>query len=486
MDHITSLARERFGINAVRPFQYLVIKRILEEDKKENPHPGMIVTLPTGSGKSLCFMLPTLVVSGLTIIVYPLLALMSDQMRRFEEARIPVLCLKGGQSRKERARILSRLADVRALVTNAETLANPGVLSALLHVPISMIVIDEAHTIERWGSSFRPALRTLSSLIAHLRPRQTLCFTATADDAVINQLNTLFFNGEPAHLVRGSSDRENIAYHSYPALSKSRAITTLLHNPSIRPAIVFAPTRALTERLARYFRISNPALDVRYYHAGLPKDARLAIEEWYYHHPDGVLFSTNAYGMGMDKKNIRTVIHYAPPSDALAFLQESGRAGRDGLPAQSIVLINEADRSSPLFPIFNQHERCYRSLLLSLMDEELEHCFGCGVCLNNRILHREGERPILRTIFFNPLKYTPYTLALVLQKKNTRVLYSGSLSTWRLREIEEAVRTLVLERKILQIPFLKGKMILLPQIDKRGRDLYSFLQTREDRHGDGT
>jgi hypothetical protein len=120
------------------------------------------------------------------------------------------------------------------------------------------------------------------------------------------------------------------------------------------------------------------------------------------------------------------------------------------------------------------------------MDEELEHCFGCGVCLNHRILHREGERPILRTIFFNPLKYTPYTLALVLQKKNTRVLYSGSLSTWRLREIEEAVRTLVLERKILQIPFLKGKMILLPQIDKRGRDLYSFLQTREDRHGDGT
>ncbi len=486
MDHITTLARERFGINAVRPFQYLVIRRILEEDKKETPHPGMIVTLPTGSGKSLCFMLPTLVVSGLTIIVYPLLALMSDQMRRFEEARIPVLCLKGGQSKKERREILTNLRNVRALITNAETLANPGVLSALLHVPISMIVIDEAHTIERWGSSFRPALRTLSSLIAHLRPRQTLCFTATADDAVINQLNTLFFNGEPAHLVRGSSDRENITYHSYPALSKSRAITTLLHKPSTRPAIVFTPTRALTERLARYFRISNPALDVRYYHAGLPKDARLAIEEWYYHHPDGVLFSTNAYGMGMDKKNIRTVIHYAPPSDALAFLQESGRAGRDGLPAQSIVLINEADRSSPLFPIFNQHERCYRSLLLSLMDEELEHCFGCGVCLNHRILHREGERPILRTIFFNPLKYTPYTLALVLQKKNTRVLYSGSLSTWRIREIEEAVRTLVAERKILQPPFLKGKMILLPQIDKRGRDLYSFLQTREDRHGDGT
>ena len=486
MDHITSLARERFGINAVRPFQYLVIRRILEEDKKETPHPGMIVTLPTGSGKSLCFMLPTLVVSGLTIIVYPLLALMSDQMRRFEEARIPVLCLKGGQSKKERREILTNLRNVRALITNAETLANPGVLSALLHVPISMIVIDEAHTIERWGSSFRPALRTLSSLIAHLRPRQTLCFTATADDAVINQLNTLFFNGEPAHLVRGSSDRENIAYHSYPALSKSRAITTLLHNPSTRPAIVFAPTRALTERLARYFRISNPALDVRYYHAGLPKDARLAIEEWYYHHPDGVLFSTNAYGMGMDKKNIRTVIHYAPPSDALAFLQESGRAGRDGLPAQSIVLINEADRSSPLFRIFNQHERCYRSLLLSLMGEELEHCFGCGVCLNHRILLREGERPILRTIFFNPLKYTPYTLALTLQKKDARVLYSGSLSTWRIREIEEAVRTLVAERKILQPPFLKGKMILLPQIDKRGRDLYSFLQTREDRHGDGT
>jgi hypothetical protein len=120
------------------------------------------------------------------------------------------------------------------------------------------------------------------------------------------------------------------------------------------------------------------------------------------------------------------------------------------------------------------------------MDEELEHCFGCGVCLNHRILLREGERPILRTIFFNPLKYTPYTLALTLQKKDARVLYSGSLSTWRIREIEEAVRTLVAERKILQPPFLKGKMILLPQIDKRGRDLYSFLQTREDRHGDGT
>ncbi len=470
MDDITSLARERFGITAVRPFQYLVIKRILEEDKKENPHPGMIVTLPTGSGKSLCFMLPALAVSGLTIIVYPLLALMSDQVRRFEEAKIPVLCLKGGQSKKERMEILSDLTNVRALVTNAETLAHPRVLSALLHIPISMIVIDEAHTIERWGSSFRPALRTLSSLIAHLRPRQTLCFTATADNAVIALLNTLFFTGKPAHLVRGSSDRENIAYYSYPTLSKSRAITTLLHNPSTRPAIVFAPTRALTERLARYCRISNPTLDARHYHAGLPKDARHMIESWYFHHPDGVLFATNAYGMGMDKKNIRTVIHHSPPSDALAFLQESGRAGRDGLPARSIVLINEADRSSNLFPIFNQHKQCYRSLLLSLMDEELEHCFGCGVCLNHRILLREGERPILRTIFFNPLKYTPYTLALTLQKKDARVLYSGSLSTWRIREIEEAVKTLVQEGRILQPPFLKGKMILLPQIDKSRRD----------------
>lgn len=468
MEQITALAREHFGIYAVRPFQYLVIKRILEEDKEEHPHPGMIVTLPTGSGKSLCFMIPTLVVSGLTIIVYPLLALMSDQMRRFEEANISALCLKGGQSKKERAAILTALKTARVLITNAETLANLQVLSALLQLPISMIVIDEAHTIQRWGSTFRPALRTLSSLVAHLRPKQILCFTATADEAVISELQTLFFVEEPAHLIQGSSDRENIIYHTYPTLSKTRALNVLLKSPSARPAIVFAPTRALTENLARYWCISNPHLSGRYYHAGLTKETRKAIEEWFFTHPDGVLFATNAYGMGMDKKNIRTVIHYAPPSDALAFLQESGRAGRDGLAADSIVLLSESDYQSRLFGLFSQHTTCYRSLLLSMLNEEIEHCSGCDVCRGKRINLREGERAILRTILANPLKYTPYALALVLQKKDPTTLYSGTLSSWRIREIEEAVHHLIKEKRLVQVPLFKDTMILLPRIDKSG------------------
>ena len=471
MDEITTLAAERFGIHALRPFQYLVMKRILEEDQYPDPHPGMIVTLPTGSGKSLCFMLPSLLVSGLTIIVYPILALMADQQRRFEEANIPSLVVKGGQTRKEREKLFASLSNTRVIITNAETLSSNEVLAHLLGLDIAMIVVDEAHTIQRWGSTFRPALRTLGPLIAHLKPKQILCFTATADQEVINELNFLFFPHKKAHLIQGSSDRPNISYFAYPTLSKSRALTTLLANRSNRPAIVFTPTRKLTETLARYGRISHPEIETRAYHAGLSKEERAEIEKWFLSHPDGILYATNAYGMGMDKKNIRTVVHHTLPSDILAFLQESGRAGRDGLKAHSIVLLNGFEAQSPLFPIFNQTKTCYRSLLLAHINEDVESCQGCGVCLGIHQRLKEGERAIMSTVFFHPLRYSAYTLAVILHKRDSHHRYSGVLAGWRIREIEEAIGGLIAAKKLRSPKIFAHKLIILPQIDKlfRGR-----------------
>lgn len=471
MDKITALAAERFGIHTIRPFQYLVMKRILEEDQRSDPHPGMIVSLPTGSGKSLCFMLPTLLVSGITIIVYPLLALMADQQRRFEEAHIPSLIIQGGQTPQERETLFSSLSNTRVIITNAETLSSNKVLAHLLGLDIAMIVVDEAHTIQRWGSTFRPALRTLGPLIAHLKPKQILCFTATADQEVINELNFLFFPHQKAHLIQGSSDRPNISYFAYPTLSKSRALATLLANQSNRPAIVFTPTRKLTETLARYGRISHPEIETRAYHAGLSNEERAEIEKWFLSHPDGILYATNAYGMGMDKKNIRTVIHHTLPSDILAFLQESGRAGRDGLKAHSIVLLNGLEPTTPLTTIFTQRKNCYRSLLLAHLNEEIESCPGCGVCLGIHQRRKEGERAIIKTLFFHPLSYSPFTLALILHKRDFHHRYSGVLAGWRIREIEEAISVLIATKKLHSPKMFAHKLIILPKIDKlfRGR-----------------
>ncbi|MFO8041561.1 MAG: RecQ family ATP-dependent DNA helicase [Alkalispirochaeta sp.] len=418
-DELLHCAQSRFGLDYLFPYQRLVIAGLVESLRAEIGNTtradavvigNQIVILPTGAGKSLCFQLPAALCGGTTVVIYPLLGLMNDQERRMQDAGFSVRQLRGGQSRQERHAIFAQIAEgsLDFLVTNPETLATEAVRSALSAHPPAHAVVDEAHCISEWGDTFRPAYVTLGdSLDAIGIPRRT-AFTATASDRVITRIREVLFSQMGASVVRGNPDRPNISYSVVPTLSLPHALQAMLTtaetagqpvDPSrvwhrgdyvARPALIFCRTRAETETIARQLRPLLPPGAAMYYHAGLPRDQKKAVEREFFERSDAVLAATCAYGLGIDKKNIRTVIHTYLPETAEAFLQESGRAGRDRDPAQSIVLVTpeeqmnhlqrspEADPSPVQMMVFGNG--CRRTALLQYFGVDKQACSGCDRC----------------------------------------------------------------------------------------------------------
>ncbi len=453
----------------------MVIQRILEQDSEISDHKGMLVILPTGSGKSVCFMLPSLLVTGLTVIIYPLLSLMNDQVKRFEQSGIPCVCIRGGQTKEQRNNIWKKLSEreARVVITNSECMTNPQIIAKLSLYPISLLVVDEAHTVVQWGTSFRPSYKSLGTVIAYLSIRQILAFTATSDEAITQELQTMLFLGKRPHSIRASADRENIIYHVQETLSKAHALAMVLKSPTSRPAVVFCGTRKECELAARYFADTYPSIPSRYYHAGLGTKSRIMLESWFDSTCNGVLFSTNAFGMGVDKNNIRTVIHRTLSKDVASFLQESGRAGRDGNIAHSFVLIGQEEKRkatkessySVLYDIFTNRQTCIRSALLHLLGETLEGCSGCDVCNHNLFAEPDGMKQIVRTVQSRPLAYTPGTLAKLLCQQDNHDSRSGILLQWSERELVEAIKSL-LHQNILALSKYPKKRLYKKHIPK--------------------
>ena len=443
-DELLQCAQSRFGLDYLFPYQRLVIAGLVESLRAESEATtradavvlgNQIVILPTGAGKSLCFQLPAALCGGTTVVIYPLLGLMNDQERRMREAGFSVHQLRGGQSRQERRAIFAQIAEgsLDFLVTNPETLATEAVRSALAAHPPAHAVVDEAHCISEWGDTFRPAYVTLGdSLDAIGVPRRT-AFTATASDRVITRIREVLFANTGASVVRGNPDRPNITYSVVPALCLPHALNAMFapaaapatrHTAATsatsdlpadlsrcshvwhpgdevaRPALVFCRTRAETETISRQLRSLVPPGAAMHYHAGLPREHKEAIEREFFERSDAVLAATCAYGMGVDKKNIRTVIHTYLPETAEAFLQESGRAGRDREPAQSIVLVTPEEqmshlqRSSQMDPSPVQMmafgNECRRTALLQYFGVEEQACTGCDRCEQSS----EGRRQV--------------------------------------------------------------------------------------------
>jgi ATP-dependent DNA helicase RecQ len=403
-DIITTTALERFGIEKLFPQQRMVISNILhasgyygEEEAREAPKQQLVI-LPTGMGKSICFMLPSLLIKPLTMVIFPLLSLMQDQKRRFDEARIPCTMIRGGQSREERKEIYRDLINgrTRALLVNPEVLRNEELLQSLSSCGPVHMVLDEAHTLPEWGESFRPAYLELAKIASTLPVSQITAFTATAGERIIHKITELLFSGVPPHLISEIPDRPNIHYRVIPSLSRIHDIARLLpvhgraenQTGSLpRPAVVFCRTRVETELVARELRMILLDSNIRFFHAGLERSEKERIAQWFFSSNDGILTATTAYGMGVDKKNIRTVIHHRPAPSIEAFLQESGRAGRDRKAAWSVVLLSPEDikavtdqRYHDLLKCFRDRNSCRRIALMALMDATIKECTGCDVC----------------------------------------------------------------------------------------------------------
>jgi ATP-dependent DNA helicase RecQ len=361
-------ALSALGVEYLFPYQELVVSRILESESLRQG-----VVLPTGAGKSLCFQLPALLFPHPTLVIYPLRSLMSDQKRRCDEAGLLTVILQGGQTKQQRDEVWHVLASskVHMVLTNPETLLLPSVIERLNKVRFSHVVYDEAHCMTLWGRDFRPKYRELPRALESLKIPRTTAFTATASQAVTSDWEEHLFRGEPWTLIRASADRPNIEFSREPYLSLRWSLTRAVLREK-RPAAVFCRSRDGVRQWAHHLH-RETGLDVRHYHAGLTREEKTGIESWFHGSRDGVLVCTNAFGMGVDKPDIRTVIHLDWPARTEDYLQEAGRAGRDGK-ASLALLMFRSTADAPLVA------GCWRKKLLHVFGETPENCSGCDYC----------------------------------------------------------------------------------------------------------
>lgn len=497
-DEAVVAAKNAFGVNYLFPWQRLVISNILDSFKSGGVvdeegdvfcRGRQIVLLPTGAGKSMCFLVPSILFPGPTLVLYPLLALMSDQQRRMESGAIKCVVFKGGQSEEEREenfKWLEKTPDdpdyenrAKVILANPEVLQNEALVERLSKVGISHIAIDEAHCVSEWGDSFRPAYLTLGKIIKDLGVKVVTAFTATASPVVLNRVAEVLFDGD-VHIVRSAGDRANIHYEVRYAYAKKMAVLKAAATEE-RPLIVFCGTRRRTEGmaelLASYFGLEK----VRFYHAGLEKEEKKQVEKWFMDSTDGILACTCAFGMGVDKADVRTVVHLDLPEHLENFVQEAGRAGRDGSNVKSILIFDhndalknrlaEAGSREKVSGDYALHRGCRRQFILDYLAAEKTSCSGCDFCdaeREGRTLSYKSEDAQMVLHFlrwhrrlFSREELLSELLDLLNDSDTVGCGKNGVLEVrcWTTRDISEILSQLTSENKIMECGGLwKGKM----------------------------
>ena len=426
---IRKTAEEVFGIKALRPLQKEIISTVVKNFGTGGS--SLLAVLPTGGGKSVCFQLPAVLAEGITIIVYPILSLIRDQSSSLTKNGICHEVLTG-ESDKNHFLLRVMSGEVRIIITNIESLLSPLILSFLSSRKVSLLVFDEVHTVISWGESFRPAYLEAKRISRLLRPEQVLAFTATLDGYTSRRLEELLFTSRPK-VIRDNTDRPNIFYHRVRSLFPVKDCIALLTPEERRPAVVFVRSRARAEELTA---LLSPYFPTLCYHAGLPPEERRAAEEIFFKSSDHVLCATVAYGMGVNAPGIRSVVHYDIPEKASDFLQESGRAGRDGNSAESFTLIRSCAKG-PLVHAFSD-EGCIRMRLLSMMGKVMDSsCSGCDGC-NGTFTPAWGEDMIMKEAGRIPFLHTGHSLL-------RRLYHMKEFRSASRTEIREAVNILMRE-----------------------------------------
>ena len=472
-DEISETAFQAFKIRALTPWQRLVIANIMDAAKSDTKSSKdddtdslkkQIVLLPTGAGKSLCFQVPALLLSGATLVVYPLRSLMSDQERRIKAAGIECAVLRGGQSKDEREAAFSKIENgAKIIIANPEILVLPKIRARLKKCALAHIVIDEAHCVSEWGDSFRPAYLELGKIIDELNAPVVTAFTATASPEVLSRISDILFGGA-AHIVRGESDRPNIRYCVRKTAAKQQALLQLLPRCK-RPLLIFCSTRRGAEEASRGINACFGRGSARFYHAGLEREEKERIETWFFQSTDGILCATCAYGMGVDKPDIRTVIHVDAPETAERYLQEAGRAGRDGSGANAILLWSQEDcirfadaakkREGAAMRRFAETRGCRRLVLLDALGAEKAACSGCDNCDAKRVLSTYDARiPDERALILHlaARRNGFYTTAefeqAAIRQLNAESRSILGLNIWNHEAFEAVFRQLITEAKL--------------------------------------
>ncbi|MBA4779362.1 MAG: ATP-dependent DNA helicase RecQ [Sphingomonadales bacterium RIFCSPHIGHO2_01_FULL_65_20] len=316
---------ETFGFSAFRGVQEQVVTRVLARR-------NTLAIMPTGAGKSLCYQLPAVALDGCCVVISPLIALMHDQLRAAQALGIRAASLTSVDADWQETQDRFRAGELDLLYVAPERASSEGFRSLLGRAPIALFAIDEAHCVSEWGHDFRPDYRLLRPLLDSFPDCPRLALTATADahtrEDILKQLGIA-----PDGMVIAGFDRPNIRYAVHPRDGLTRQIGDLVaSNPG--PGIVYAQTRAGTEKLAEQLG-RDGRRQVRAYHAGMPPEKRRANQDAFIASEDMVMVATVAFGMGIDKPDVRFVVHAGLPKSIEGYYQESGRAGRDGEPAEA-------------------------------------------------------------------------------------------------------------------------------------------------------
>jgi ATP-dependent DNA helicase RecQ len=363
---LTALLRERFGFAEFRPAQHQVIDNVMAGR-------SVLAVMPTGSGKSLCYQLPALALPGLTLVVSPLIALMKDQVDQLNRLGLPATVINSSVPREQqRSRLEQAIAGkVKLLYIAPERFQNDEFRAGLARIKVSLLAVDEAHCISLWGHDFRPDYLRLRHVVRDLKSPTVLALTATATPAVRRDILAQLGIEGAAQVVSGF-DRPNLYLEVREVATTTEKIRAIVELARWAPlGIVYAGTRKNVDEI--HGSLKRAGIETAAYHAGLAGPDRKAVQDRFMKSSECVIVATNAFGMGIDRSQVRFVVHADIPDSVEAYYQEIGRAGRDGEPARCLLLFNYADKWIPEFFIDSSHPPA----------EILKYVFG-KICRSNQ------------------------------------------------------------------------------------------------------
>jgi len=392
--------RTVFGFESFRPNQEIIINNILNQQ-------DVFAVMPTGGGKSLCYQLPALLLEGTAVVISPLISLMKDQVDAARENGISAAFMNSSLDQREIANIERLLSggQVKLLYIAPERFAMPQFSETLKRIPLSLFAIDEAHCISEWGHDFRPDYLALSAIPKHFPGVPVAAFTATATGKVQQDIIHKIGLRKP-HTVRASFDRPNLFYQVKPKAGVEQQLLEFLKGHDGETGIVYRTTRDSVSATAAF--LVSHGIKALPYHAGLPAEQREKNQEAFNRDEVSVIVATIAFGMGIDKSNVRFVVHADLPKHIEAYYQETGRAGRDNEPAHCLLYFSrgdipkiryfidkmedEAERAIAMEKLnqtvrFASHNACRRKQLLSFFGEAYgaENCGACDICTGSVI-----------------------------------------------------------------------------------------------------